>query len=110
MSFGNLAKLKWGVKLNEDTYVLIGDEDPVVAGERVVYIGQYEVGTSRLFRDGLLVAMENAPVLSLVNNSVTIRIGYHEFWEKYFNGAILDCMIFNRALSGDDISTLLNSD
>ncbi|MBI2335446.1 MAG: hypothetical protein HYU97_01605, partial [Deltaproteobacteria bacterium] len=110
MSFGNMAKLKWGVKLNEDSYILIGDENPVVAGERVVYIGQYKVGTSRLFRDGILVAMENGPMLPLANGSVTIRIGYHEFWKKYFNGIIDELIMLNKNLSDSEIQNSYQAD
>jgi hypothetical protein len=76
---------------------------PHVANQWYHYVFSYDGTTSRIYRNGILIGTSTVAV-NTVNNSNLFRLGLSETGVTgYFNGAIDDLKIYNRALSANEV-------
>ena len=57
----------------------------------------------RVYKNGKLDVTHSPVDVGDMSNDTPPYIGYSETWAGYFKGSIRDVMIFNRALSADEI-------
>lgn len=66
----------------------------------------------KLYVDGVLASSPGTVSIGTATSPLTglsgTQIGYHQAWGKYFSGFIDDTMIFNRALTADEVTSLYN--
>ncbi len=68
----------------------------------------YNGSSMRLYVNGALVATRAQTGNTMVSTGV-LRIGGNGVWGEYFNGAIDEVRIYNRALSAAEIQSDMNT-
>src|SRR5262249_52367666 len=68
----------------------------------------YDGSLVRLYVNGNQVSSQSC-VGSIITSSGVLRIGGNSFWGEYFNGLIDEVRIYNRALSGSEITADMNT-
>jgi hypothetical protein len=72
----------------------------IEADQMKIYLNGSLASEATIYRDSDLGGL--APL----TGSGTLRIGHHQVWNKYFKGKLDDIRIYNRALSGGEVSQL----
>lgn len=98
MGFG----VRYGGGGDPDTFYAAGGAVPP-AGEWHHLAGTFENNTLSYYLDGILVDTHTGKV---ANNTRDLFIGKHYSLGRYFDGAIDDIRIYERALSGEEIAQL----
>jgi hypothetical protein len=90
------------------TYTVLGDIS-VTLDENIRVVGVYNGTSVALYFNKALQG--SIPATGMISNSTNIlNIGYSQFWNAYYQGAIDECIILNKALESSELNNLTDSD
>ncbi len=94
-----------------------GGGDLVTAGENYSNLSvnewhhivmTYNGSVLRFYRDGINTAVSSVNSITIHNSTQPLFIAHKSDWSNYFDGKIDEVLVYNRALSTDEITTLYN--
>lgn len=71
------------------------------------YVGVFDNGVQKLYRNGVEVASSNTGYTSIYQNSKNLWVGHYSSY--YLNGKIANTLLYNRALSSSEVLQNYNS-
>jgi hypothetical protein len=107
---GNTTKLRFRLKTNGTTSTLIADSGNLITNEWIHAAAVYDGSSMKLYKDGVLVGSMSKTGAIDTNSSTPVWIGTNPDGYGTWKGVIDDVLLFNRALTEEEIIALYFDD